>query len=136
MQEAAAGSGGVAVKRTEEWALARTGLLVEAAPVFEPAEAVARAGVLVAQPVLLGQGLIEVGRQVYGALRNGYFGLSSILLTFAFLALLRIKSLEELPAHAPGELGAILGLDRAPEIRTARRKLAERGVVLRSAPNG
>jgi len=120
-------SGGVAVKRSEDRALARTGLLVEAEPVFEPAEAVARAGVLVALPVLLGQGLIEVGREVYGAVRNGYFGLSSMLLTFAFMALLRIKNLEALPAHAPGELGAILGLDRAPEIRTARRKLAELG---------
>ncbi len=120
-------SAGVAVKRTEDRALARTGLLVEAAPVFEPAEAVARAGVLVALPVLLGQGLIEVGQEVYDAVRNGYFGLSSMLLTFAFMALLRIKSLEALPAHAPGEFGAILGLDRAPEIRTARRKLAELG---------
>lgn len=126
-QEDLSCSAGVAVKRTEDRALARTGLLVEAAPVFEPAEAVARAGVLVALPVLLGQGLIDVGREVYGAVRNGYFGLSSMLLTFAFMALLRIKSLEALPAHAPGEFGAILGLDRAPEIRTARRKLAELG---------
>jgi len=118
---------GVAVKRTEDRALAHAGLLVEAEPVFEPAQAVAKAGVLVALPALLGQGLIEVGREVYGAVKNGYFGLSSMLLTFAFMALLRIKTLEALPAHAPGEFGSILGLDRAPEIRTARRKLAELG---------
>jgi len=116
---------GVAVRRTEDRALAHAGLLVEAEPVFEPAQAVAKAGVLLALPALLGQGLIDVGRDVYGALKNGYFGLNATLLTFAFMALLRIKSLEALPTHAPGEFGAILGLDRVPEIRTARRKLAE-----------
>jgi transposase len=118
---------GVAVRRTEERALAQAGLLAEAEPVFEPAQAVAKAGVLVALPALLGQGLIEVGQEVYGAVRKGYFGLSSMLLIFAFMSLLRIRSLEALPAHAPGEFGAILGLDRAPEVRTARRKLAELG---------
>lgn len=116
---------GVAVRRTEDRALAHAGLLVEAETVFEPAQAVAKAGVLVALPVLLGQGLIEVGREVYGALKNGYYGLNATLLTFALMALLRIKNLEALPAHAPGEFGAILGLDRVLEIRTARRKLAE-----------
>jgi len=126
-QEDLAGSTGVAVKRTGDRSLAAAGMLVEAEPVFEPAQAVAKAGVLVALPALLGQGLIEVGREVYGAVKNGYFGLSSMLLTFAFMALLRIKSLEALPSHAPGEFGAILGLDRAPEIRTARRKLDEIG---------
>jgi len=126
-EEDLASPAGVAVKRTEDRVLAAAGLLVEAAPVFEPAQAVAKAGVLVALPALLGQGLIEVGREVYGAIKNGYFGLNSMLLTLALMALLRIKSLEALPAHAPGEFGAILGLDRAPEIRTARRKLSELG---------
>jgi hypothetical protein len=117
--------GGVAVKRDVDRALAHAGKLVEAAPEFESAESVAKAGVLVALPALLGQGLIEVGQGVYGALRNGYFGLTSILLTFSFMSLIRIKSTEGLTNHAPGELGLVLGLDRAPEIKTARRKLAE-----------
>jgi hypothetical protein len=63
---------------------------------------------------LLEQGLVEVGEAVYSGLRNGFFGLRSILLTFAFMALLRIKSIEGLSGHAPGEFGVILGLDRAP----------------------
>ncbi len=116
---------GVAVKREMDRALAHAGKLVEAAPEFEPAESVAKAGVLVALPALLGQGLIEVGQGVYGALRNGYFGLTSMLLTFGFMALVRIKSTEGLTNHAPGEFGLALGLDRAPEMKTARRKLAE-----------
>ena len=35
------------------------------------------AGVLLALPALEEQGLLEVGQDVYGALRNGFFGLRS-----------------------------------------------------------
>jgi hypothetical protein len=122
-----ASESGVAVKRTEERALARTGQLAEAAPVFEAAEAVPGAGVLLALPALLEEGLLEVGTKVYSGLRNGFFGLRSVLLTFAFMALLRIKTPEQLTEHAPGELGLLLGLDRAPEVKTLRRKLREMG---------
>jgi transposase len=125
--EDASCAGGVATKREEERALAPTGLLLEAKPQFEPAESVAKAGVLVAIPALLGQGLVEVGQQVYGRLKNGYYGLTSMLLTFGLMALVRIKSTEGLTQHAPGEFGLVLGLDRAPEMKTARRKLAEVG---------
>jgi len=118
---------GVAVKRTAERALASLGKLSEAPSVLTPAEAVPGAGVLLALPALLDQGLIEVGRQVYGGLRNGYYGLRSVLLTFAFMALLRIKSAEQLKTWAPGELGLLLGLDRAPVVETLRRKLGEMG---------
>jgi hypothetical protein len=51
----------------------------------------------------------------------------SVLLTLAFMALLRIKTPEQLKGHAPGELGLLLGLDRAPEVKTLRRKLQELG---------
>jgi hypothetical protein len=117
----------VAVKRTQERALARVGALVEAPPSFSAAEGVPGAGVLVALPALLDEGLLEVGKKTYGALRNGFFGLRSVLLTFAFMALLRIKTPEQLTEHAPGELGLLLGLDRAPEVKTLRRKLREMG---------
>jgi transposase len=122
------GSAGVAVKRVEERALARTGELAEAAPRFaEAQESVARAGVLVALPVVVAQGLYDVGRQVYGRLKNGFYGLDAVLSTLVFMALLRIKSPEQLPSHAPGEFGLVLGLDRVPEMKTLRRKLAELG---------
>ena len=118
---------GVATKRELDRTLACTGKLVEAEPEFEAAEAVAGAGVLLALPALLHEGLCEVGGEVYGALRNGFFGLRSVLLTLAFMALLRIKTSEQLTEHAPGELGILLGLDRAPEVKTLRRKLREMG---------
>jgi hypothetical protein len=41
----------------------------------------------------------------------------------AFLALARFRSVEALRYHAPGEWGKLLGLDRAPEVRTLRAKL-------------
>jgi transposase len=123
--EDASCAGGVATKREHERALAPTGVLLEAPAQFEAAQSVAKAGVLVALPALLNQGLVEVGHEIYGRLKNGYYGLSTMLLTFALMALVRIKSAEGLSDYAPGEFGRILGLDRAPEMKTVRRKLSE-----------
>ena len=120
-------TGGVAVKRLVERSIARTGELREAAPEFLPAEAVPGGGVLLALPALLGEGLLKTGEKVYGGLKNGYFGLKSILLVLAFMALLRIKTVEQIRSKSPGELGILLGLDRAPEVKTLRRKLKELG---------
>ena len=116
---------GVATKRETERVLASVGKIVEAEPEFEAMEGVPGAGALLALPALLQEGLLEVGTAVYGKLSNGFFGLRSILLTFAFMALLRIKTPEQLTEHAPGELGVLLGLDRVPEVKTLRRKLRE-----------
>jgi hypothetical protein len=125
--------GGVAVKRHEERALASVGLLQEATPVFEAAESVAKAGVLLALPAVLEEGVYDVAKQVYGGLKKGYYGLNAVVSTLVFMSLLRIKSTEQLPSHAPGEFGRILGLDRAPEMKTLRRKLAEMGSRERAA---
>ncbi len=119
---------GVATKREVERVLARVGKIDEAKPQLEAMEAVPGAGGLLALPALLHEGLVEIGTEVYGSLSNGFFGLRSILLTFAFMALLRIKTPEQLTEHAPGELGILLGLDRFPEVKTLRRKLRELGM--------
>jgi hypothetical protein len=42
----------------------------------------------------------------------------------AHMALCRIKAVEQLQYEPPGELGKLLGLDRVPEVRCLRRKLA------------
>ncbi len=39
------------------------------------------------------------------------------------MALARLKSMEQLRYHAPGEWGKLLGLDRVPEVRTLRSKI-------------
>ena len=117
--------GGVAVKRHEERALARRGQLTEAAPRFVAAEAVRYGGALLALPTLLALGVLEAGEQTYGALKKAFYGLRSTLLILAFMALLRIRTPEQLQGHPPGELGMLLGPDRAPEVKTLRRKLWE-----------
>jgi transposase len=47
-----------------------------------------------------------------------------IRLLLAYLALCRIKTVERLQYEPPGELGKLLGLDRVPEVRCLRKKLA------------
>jgi hypothetical protein len=124
---------GTAVKRLHERLLACQGELGEAPPHFEPVEGVANAGVLLALPALIGEGLLNCAERVYQPLKAGFYGLHSILLCLVMMALLRIKSIEGLSAHQPGELGILLGLDRVPEVKTLRRKLAELGEQQRAA---
>ncbi len=119
---------GIGAKREAERVLASTGKIIEATPHFSDNEGVRHAGVLLALPALEKVGLLEAGRNVYGVLQKGFYGLQSVLLTLSFMALLRIKTPEELKRCNPGELGIVLGLDRAPEVKTLRKKLKEIGL--------
>jgi hypothetical protein len=116
---------GVSFLRHSEGALARAGQLTEAVPRFVAAEAVRYGGALLALPALLTLGVLAAGEQTYGTLKNAFYGLRATLLLVAFMALLRIRTPEHLQGHPPGELGVLLGLDRAPEVKTLRRKLWE-----------
>ena len=77
--------------------------------------------VLAAIPALLAQGLLR--RPVSYQLPQGFYGIDSIFLVLALMALARIRSLEQLRYQAPGEWGKLLGLDRIPEVRTLREKV-------------
>ncbi|MEK7717618.1 MAG: putative transposase, partial [Pseudomonadota bacterium] len=123
--EDAAAPLGVATTRVLDRALAAVGKIEEAAPEFEASSSVANAGALLALPAMLQLGLLDVGEKVYGSLSNGFYGLRSTLLCMGFMALLRIRNPERMQFEAPGELGMLLGLDRVPEAKTIRRKLAE-----------
>jgi transposase-like protein len=133
-EQAASAAGGVAVQRHTERALARLGQLSEAAPRFVAAEAVRAGGVVLALPAVLTLGLLDAGQQVYGALKHGFYGLQATLLCLTFMALLRIRTPEQLQGQPPGELGILLGLDRAPEVKTLRRKLAELAARRQATP--
>jgi hypothetical protein len=114
------------VPRAGERALARWGLLGEgAAPVFAPGARYPLAGLLLALPALEGTGLLDAAREVYGRLRDGFYGLAATLLTVVFLALAGEPRAEGATRVPPAALGRVLGLDRAPEVKTIRRKLAE-----------
>ena len=114
------------VPRDGERALARWGLLGEGAgPVFTPGARYPLAGLLLALPALEGTGLLEAAREVYGRLRDGFYGLTATLLTVVFLALAGEPRAEGATRLPPAALGRVLGLDRAPEVKTIRRKLGE-----------
>ena len=114
------------VPRDGERALARWGLLGEGAvPVFTPGARYPLAGLLLALPALEGTGLLDAAKEVYGRLKDGYYGLAATLLTLVFLALAGEPRAEGATRIPPGALGRVLGLDRAPEVKTIRRKLGE-----------
>ena len=114
------------VSRDGERALARWGLLGEGAvPVFTPGARYPLAGLLLALPALEGTGLLAAARQVYGRVKDGFYGLTATLLTLVFLALAGEPRAEGATRVPPAALGRVLGLDRAPEVKTIRRKLGE-----------
>lgn len=110
--------------RSGDRLLARQGLLADAKPLFADAEALPRAGVLLAVPLLERHGLVDVFGQVYQSLRPAFYGLRTIVVTLFLSALLRLQRPEHLKEYRPEDLGRILGLDRAPEVKTVRRKLS------------
>jgi transposase len=117
--------------RSGDRLLARAGLLDDAAPLFANAECLPRAGVLLSVPLLVRHGLIEAFVKVYGSLHPSFYGLRTIMVTLFLAALLRIKRPEHFKEYRPEDLGAILGLDRAPEVKTVRRKFASLAAMKR-----
>lgn len=116
--------------------MACLGLLEDAAPLFRSAAAVPQAGVLLAVAALLQSGVLECARDIYGSLGPAFYGLRTSLVTMLLMALLRIKRPEALKEHSPAALGQVLGLDRAPEVKTLRRKLARLAAMGRAADLG
>ncbi len=122
--------------RTGDRLMACLGLLDDAAPLFGSGAAVPRAGVLLAMPPLVESGVFACAQKIYGSLGPAFYGLRTSLLTLILMALWRIKRPEGLKEHSPQDLGRVLGLDRAPEVKTLRRKLARLAVAGRAAQFG
>ncbi len=116
--------------------MAYLGLLEDAAPLFRSQTAVPRGGVLLAIAALIQTGVFECARDIYGTLAPAFYGLRTSLLTMLLMALLRIKRPEALKEHSPAALGRVLGLDRAPEVKTLRRQLARLAAMGRAAEFG
>ena len=104
--------------------LAAMGKLEDATPMFARTENLPGGGVLLAIPALVDSGLLSVARKIYGSLGPAFYGLRTTLVTSVLLSLLRIPRPETLKEYSPGDLGRIVGLDRMPEVKTLRRKLA------------
>jgi transposase len=116
--------------------LACVGLLDDAAPLFRSATRVPGAGVLLALPVLVESGVFDCAREVYGSIGPAFYGLRTTILAMLLMALLRIKRPEGLKELPPDDLGRILGLDRAPEVKTLRRKLSRLAAFQRAVRFG
>lgn len=114
---------GYATRRTLERVLASCGLLTRAGLEFICADDVPQGGVLLSLPALLTEGLLRHTRTFYH-LPPGFYPLESIFLYLALLALVRCPSMEQTRYQSPGEWGKLLGLDRLPEVRTLREKIA------------
>ncbi len=119
----------------DRW-LACCGLLDHAAPLFGNAQAVPGAAVLAAVPVLVANGVFRMAHKVYGEIGPAFYGLRTTLLTLLLMALWRIQRPEALKEYDPQTLGRVLGLDRAPEIKTLRRKLTRLASYHKAEPLG
>jgi transposase len=118
--------------RSGDRALARVGLLEDARPLFADADALPRAGVLLAIPLLEKHGLLSVFQRVYRSLGPAFYGLRTTVVVLFLCALLRIKRPEQLKEYRPQDLGRIVGLDRMPEVKTVRRKFTRLAVWQRA----
>jgi len=103
----------------------RMGLIDEAPVEFQSACSVAGAGTLLGLALLGENGLLEEVRGVYGRLQKCWYGLRPLVWQLLLMAWLRIKSPEQIKSHDPAGLGSLLGLPRAAEVKTIRRKLQE-----------
>jgi hypothetical protein len=119
---------GTACTRPDERILAAFGFLNGASTRFETCRDVSFGGVLCALPALAENGLF---RHINDCLAQlpGYYSTLHVIVLLAHMALCRIKAVEQLQYQPPGELGKLMGLDRVPEVRCLRRKLAALSVA-------
>jgi len=115
---------GNACTRPEERVLASLGMLSGAPTRFEDCRDVSFGGVLCALPALEANGLFEHLEKSFPEL-NGYYTTLQVVTLLAYMALCRIKTVEQLQYESPGELGKLMGLDRVPEVRCLRKKLTQ-----------
>ena len=79
-------------------------------------------GLLLTLPSLLACGLLRHISRFEDV--EGYYTSTQVFISLAFLMLLRINKLEQTDTVPVGELGRCLGLDRIPEVKTLRNRIA------------
>ena len=115
---------GIACTRPIERVMAAQGLLPGGATTqFQPCRDVTCGGVLCALPALAENGLFRHLEKLPVLL--GYYMKLHVILLLAYMALCRIKTVEQLQYETPGELGKLMGLDRIPEVRCLRKKMSQ-----------
>jgi hypothetical protein len=113
---------GTACTRAVERIAAAVGLLEGGTTRFEAVCDVPMAGLLTALPAKWANGLLS-GLGKHLKLPRGFYSALHILLVLGFMALGRIRRPEGLRHVPPGDRN-LIGLDRVPEVRTSRAKIA------------
>lgn len=114
---------GIGTTRELDRFAAAVGALDGAQLRFEHADDIPNGGVLCALPALLAIGLLR-HTGTHFTWPKGYYPMEPVFILLACLALARVQSLEQVRYQSPGEWGKLMGLDRIPEVRTLRQKLA------------
>ena len=117
---------GTACTRANERVEAAMGVVQNTCGRFETCRDVPFGGVLAGLPALCGNGLFS-GLGKHLSLPAGFYSAMHILTVLGFMALARIRRPEGLRHVPPGELGKVIGLDRAPEVRPLREKISMMG---------
>lgn len=118
--------------RSEERQAARRGELAGAAPVICEGASLPLAGALILLPALEATGLLAVCEEVFGKARAAFYGLRSLVLSMVFAMLVGEPRAEGMTRLDPVDVGRLLGLDRAPEVKTLRRRLEALAKMRRS----
>ena len=105
--------------------LARMGVLSDAAPMFGNRQDMPRAGLLLAIPILESHHVFEDVKASFKPIGPAFYGLRNTALAVIQLFTARIGRPERLKEHSPHDLGATIGLDRFPEMKTLRRKIRQ-----------
>ena len=119
-------------RRGDDRELARRGELAEAEPRVTEGGSLPLAGALVILPALAATGLLDCFAETYGRAKAAFYGLRSLVLAVVFAAVVGEARVEGLTRIDPVDIGRLLGLDRAPEVKTMRRRmaaLAQRGLA-------
>ena len=115
---------GIGCTRPCERVFAATGQLPDGASTqFQLCRDVSYGGVLCALPALSENGLF--GHLDSLPVLSGYYRKLHVIMLLAYMALCRIKAVDQLQYESPGELGKLMGLDRIPEVRCLRKKLSD-----------
>ena len=113
--------------RETERQAARRGALAGAAPVICEGASLPLAGALVILPALAATGLLDAMDTVFKPVKAAFYGMRSLVLTLVFASLVGEPRAEGLTRLNPVDLGRLLGLDRAPEVRRVRQRMAALG---------
>jgi len=109
--------------RSAERQAARAGAITEAAPVICEGASLPLVGALLILPALAATGLLDAASSVYTTGRAAFYGLRSLVMAMVFAALVGEPRAEGLTRIDPTDAGRLLGLDRAPEVKTMRRRM-------------